>query len=739
MRTTPCGSPGRASASDSKNHTASATEVTTAKGERQLSTARRKPKRLKDRPLVLGGPSGRSEVRPASSSGAGGSVAEFPGATCCAHPGCGRPLPPSAPGKRGPRRRYCDEHATPQARKARSRDRGREEAALLISRKRKPEPIGQACGSYDDPEPGSAEWCDLHGIDVGVWRARGVWRYHDSSHDRECVKEPFRSALSAEQFKRLSGKISSVVRQSPGQLMPKHPLPGNPPIPPQLRPDHPVITDHRFTWHYHGPAPEPGEWPCYPVEAGEHRVGKKLIPVGEMATWMLEKVGEIAGPDGETLHAYTRVEHAPKFGYVISAGEVERHINRVKEEPYDPATGEGDHHGDNPDFVHKHAPHKAKYVLFGDNKRIDVHPWVPKMLKKAKRVLFVMEGTPKNDSCVSAGEAVISVPSVTLWDANEVAGAVRWVRTINPDAPFVVVPDADGIFNSNVRRQALFLRSCIRRNGAQAYIAAPYAEEDIDECKCTPFSTGAGSLTRAELAGLESPGDYLREVHRRLIETNGASYVRGVCLDCGGYFKGCDDWRFADGMIDMMVIGGREAPVTRIAVEMIERMRVPAGRRPLSMRRRAFWALEGLSLHANYDPKEKIRIGGSDEDLPIGGIYLPLRMLARVMGTYPEAVVETLLDLADAVEIRGSLETKVKPWAHIDESTGEIRVSIVRDWKERPSIVVNPDFQADEPRPQLLGEITDGPSATELTWKQSGPGRGYVPYCDPRAPVTETA
>jgi hypothetical protein len=688
---------------------------------------------LKDRPPVPGGPSGRREARPASSLGERGSCGEAPVATQptpdrrCAHLGCERPIPPSPPGKRGPRRQYCDEHNTQNARKSRSRNHERE-AAILVIRDRKPEPIGQPRGSYEAADPGSAEWCDLHGIDVSVWRTRGVYRYGDSDVDRERAKEAFRSTLSAKQFKRLSGKVSSVVGQSPGQLMPKHPLPGSPPIPPQLRPDQPVITDHRFTWHYHGPDPAPGEWPRYPAEAGEKRADKSLTPVRKISSLVTQKVGEIDGPDGEVLPAYSRAAEAFKLGYVVSAEEVERHIDRAKpgEGPYDPATGEGDHQGKNPDFVHKHAPHKAKYVLFGDNKRIDVHPWVPRMLEKAKRVLFVMEGTLKNDSCVSAGEAVISVPSVTLWNPQEVTGAVTWIRSINPAAPFVVVPDADGIFNPNVRRQALLLRSCLRRNGAWAYIAAPYAEKDLHECECKPFSTGAGSLTRAELAGLGSAEDYLREVYHRLAETNGTSYVRGVCLDCGGYFKGADDWRFADGMIDMMVVGGREAPEARIVKECIERMRVPAGRKPQSMRRRGFWALEGLSVHANYDHDQKIRVDGADENLPIGGLFLPLPMLTRVMGIYTKAAVETLQDLGDAVEIFGSLETEIRPWAHVDESTGEIRISVVRDWKERPMIVVKPDFQADEPRPVLLGEITEG-RLGDLAWGSQG---RLAPYFD---------
>ena len=368
--------------------------------------------------------------------------------------------------------------------------------------------------------------------------------------------------------------------------------------------------------------------------------------------------------------------------YVIPAAQAEDHISHAKNGKYDWTTGSGDHHGENLDFVHRHSPQTAKYVLLGKpgaNKRIDCHPWVPYMLAKPGRgrVIFVMEGALKTDSCISEGEATFGVPSVTMWDHREVAMAVRWTQEIgNPNKPFIVIPDADWFCNDQVDRQALLLRSCIRMAGAEAYIAAPPVWAMWQrECSCKPIG---------EIRFVSDP----------------ASRRGGICVRCGGYLKGKDDYRAAGGLLDDLVIHGRESPRARIHAH-AEHLPVRADRR-----RRAARALEGLSLHAN-DPKRDV---GENrvERLPPGALSLPLGTLARVMGEIrTRVVVETLADLSDALDIvDGSLDTTKTAWMRVDDRTGFIKCFPVIDWASRPTIVVKPQFQACEPSSRTVGEVS---------------------------------
>lgn len=165
--------------------------------------------------------------------------------------------------------------------------------------------------------------------------------------------------------------------------------------------------------------------------------------------------------------------------------------------------------------MHPHRS-KAKYLRFGRARRIDCHPWTLCRLSQVNRVLFVMEGTLKADTMLSAGEAVFSVPRVTLWDPAEASYLVRLVRELDPEhsKPFIVIPDADWFSNPLVDREALFLRSAMRRAGADAYVAAPPTGLLRIPCTCKPVG--------------------------RAIDTAGV-----ICGSCAGYLKGVDDFRGA--------------------------------------------------------------------------------------------------------------------------------------------------------------------------------------------------
>jgi hypothetical protein len=295
--------------------------------------------------------------------------------------------------------------------------------------------------------PGSSEWLKSHGIDPDVWEARGVLRYERGDPS---VKELFRDFLPKSSL----GTVTKIVNQYGGLLLPKHAPDGFPPIPPQLRPDKPVIVDGRTKWHFHGSLE--GDWPVFPPEAGK-AAGKGL----------------------------------PRK-FVLPEERADGHIRRA-------------HDGVNVEVVHMHEPEEAKYVLLGDgaNKRIDLHPLSAALLPEADRVFFVLEGALKNDAVLSAGEAVFSVPSVTLWDLSELRRFVPLLR----GKTIIVVPDSDWEANPLVGQQALFVRTALRHFALDAYIAAPPVEfyEAEGEKGVDDWLGRGGTLEGLVLHGREVP------------------------------------------------------------------------------------------------------------------------------------------------------------------------------------------------------------------------------------------
>jgi hypothetical protein len=352
------------------------------------------------------------------------------------------------------------------------------------------------------------------GIDPAVWAARGCRRYERGAG---WVKEEFRSFLPASRL----GTVTRIANQSAGWAMPKHAPLGFPPIPPQLRPDRPIILDRRTIWHYHGPKTE--DWPVFP-EAADGAAGKKF----------------------------------PRQRIMYGA-RADSHV-RAEGEDYDLETGSGEHNGQPIDVVHRHAPRDAKYVLLGAGKRIDLHPFAKQLLPDARVVFFVLEGTPKTDAVLSAGGVAFGVPSVTCWDPCELT--VFASRCLQGKT-LLVVPDADWATNWQVERQALKIRTLLRRRGVDAYVCAP------------PF-------------------------------------------DAIPYYKGVDDHLGAGKTLDELVIEGREPNFDRIwaATRCVQYQR----------RKSAFNALENLSLYVNTDGtltvsfaaiKRLLDIRDSDRVLPV--------------------------------------------------------------------------------------------------------------------------
>jgi len=130
---------------------------------------------------------------------------------------------------------------------------------------------------------------------------------------------------------------------------------------------------------------------------------------------------------------------------------------------------------------------KAKYLFTkdGDVARIDINPDkqnVKNLMETKGRIYFAMEGSIKNDAVLAAIKredptaSVVNVPSVTLWhNKTATEGEIQWfARTHGKDRQIVLIPDADGVNNVNVMRQANGLAAALKNGGAkQVLVAAP--------------------------------------------------------------------------------------------------------------------------------------------------------------------------------------------------------------------------------------------------------------------------
>jgi hypothetical protein len=209
--------------------------------------------------------------------------------------------------------------------------------------------------------------------------------------------------------------VARIANQASGIVIPRYPpsFLNLADVPAELRPDQAVVTDSH--WHYHG----------------DDKWSEELV----------------IPSTGKRLHR--RWVHTPE--------EMAQHIEKV-------------HGGINDQTVHLDE-NRAKYVFPpGDGaRRLDQHPQAFIWFASARRVFFAIEGCIKADAILSAGEAVFSVPSVTLWRAPELGHYARRLR----ERIVFIVPDADYRKNRGVMTQALLCRSYLRRYGLRAEIAAP--------------------------------------------------------------------------------------------------------------------------------------------------------------------------------------------------------------------------------------------------------------------------
>jgi len=238
--------------------------------------------------------------------------------------------------------------------------------------------------------------------------------------------------------------VSNIAGQSPGLVINRHSPPGQPAIAAELRPHNPIRAKAAFKYkegdrgakYTFSPTPrKPVEW--------EH--------------------------DHADMDAERRTKHLEK------------------------------HHG-GAEYAGPHShTKKVKDGSRGQAKKIDVHPYSLPLIADADRVFFVIEGCLKADAILSQGEAVFSVPSVTLWQDPTLE---VFVREYLLGKTIFIVPDQDWHKNPLVIAQAMLCRSHLRRLGLRCYVAAPgtaQPHKGVDD-----FLGDGGNLDDLEVIGRES-------------------------------------------------------------------------------------------------------------------------------------------------------------------------------------------------------------------------------------------
>jgi hypothetical protein len=324
------------------------------------------------------------------------------------------------------------------------------------------------------PDPFEPLW--KRGISREVAEGRGYVSYYGRQHP---LHDPDRVRAELARYELTPGQQVTLMRFmnsardelgrdgfGDGLIMHKHPVPGAPPIAPQLRPREAVRTGgqtrHRHDRAFGDRADElarhlakehQGEEDVAPDEFHTHEDDGKylLCPKAKRDFWHDHETDlAFEGPHGQAkLRAHLRADHRGKN----VAGE-----------------------------------HKHRRDASGQNvaNRIDAHPWALDRLPTAERIYFALEGTPKADAIltriIATGEpaSVFNVPSVTLWKAPELKRFAKQSLVGSPlSQPLVViVVDADHHENPRVVRQALLLRERLDRYGVRACIAAPPDDRD---------------------------------------------------------------------------------------------------------------------------------------------------------------------------------------------------------------------------------------------------------------------
>ena len=319
-----------------------------------------------------------------------------------------------------------------------------------------------------------------------------------TTDEPEAAKEPFAGTSAANR-----AHITKIVNQSGGRVITRHAPPMRPPLPPiypELRPDHPVKTQGPRL-HYHGTkaltAGELAEWArshgrlpkwLERIDSGKER----FDPNGPPPSWLdtLDPAGtgraHIARSKQDDDHHGVNSEsphfHQPFAKYVFPLEDkMDRAYVHDHDEYQRPAARQRhlDRHHEGAEPGTPHAHNRGKVRDPGKPRlaaRIDVHPLAVERVLADPVVFFGIEGCLKADAILSAGGAVFSVPSVSLWDAEELERFVLAYLIGPGEQPktVVIVPDADWSTKWQVESQARMCQAALHRLGiTDVHVAAP--------------------------------------------------------------------------------------------------------------------------------------------------------------------------------------------------------------------------------------------------------------------------
>ena len=325
-----------------------------------------------------------------------------------------------------------------------------------------------------------------------------------------------------------------------------------------------------------------------------------------------------------------------------------------------------DHKGSDLDVVGKHRhDHRVKDTTLQLARRLDVHPDAMAKIRKAEVVFFVIEGCMKADSILAKDGAVFSVPSVSLWDCNELEA---FARTYLKDREVVIVPDADWIVNREVVSQArLCHATLIQYDVKTVHIAAP------------PLSLKAPVTTQRDWSGYTYRGKAVDlflgdQGELQTLEWHGYPY-RG---------KGVDDFLGDEGQGQLAELQTIDFYLSRETKASIKRILRRSTR--IEQVSRNGKVLESLAIFAG----------------PTGELPSSLEMVARATGYSRQRVTVAVKQLKEwgVLDYEGDLKERLGYW------TGKL------EWSDAPPIIIAEQYRAHEAERHQLGDVVIGSLTT---------------------------
>jgi len=442
----------------------------------------------------------------------------------------------------------------------------------------------------------------------------------------------------------------------------------------EFRPDNAVVTKTTWHCHYGETKPEgcPGPW--YPASLMEDHIAKssdkaykrRIIVDGELK-WdtKTEYMGDHFGVNPAGKHAH---HHLAKYVFVPSPYEdveethnhseskywanpklLKKHIKRYHKPKDGPVPERREDHT----YMKRVKARRIQYAA-----RVDIHPLAVPLFDEAEVVYFVIEGCLKADSVLSnirkTGEkaAVLSVPSVSLWNTPEIHDR-EFFKKYLAGRLVVIIPDGDWfVWKRNeyskgnkgaVIRQSRFLQTYLATHGIESVVAT------------TP---------------------------------------RSIYLEFKGSIKGIDDFIGAGYNLSKMEVNEPTVTYSEIHDELVDR--ALKGKGKVTGFERDASVLYALSSHA-LDWQIKVR-------------YLTLARMVLMQGTNPKrprrVPSEELLRPLDCSERSKALDAERQSvWDAVDslKKCGAVTVENTLDWRwdpygqyydfvEAPTITIAPEF-----------------------------------------------